>query len=702
MSTFTCKLPARFFALFVLICTYSFTAFPTFAQQRIERELKPDSRRARLMRLSLIPDSSNASASSARKGGYQPMRGKSSLPKRASQISNGNRLPRRAQAARVSINSLIKSSSTSTQSTSNAIASLPPIKAGTSLAYVLHASQLSNISAAGSLEQFADQNANLEADQRTTFNQAGGSFDVAVGRNTGTRYEVFSAVDDRGTSNPNDDLPIGALVVGVDSNGDFVRDSSSTYDLRRDFSLPSAASVVSGTSRANREFVVVSSSGYYNFDNPNDPNNEISAGVVLLVRDTATGGFDNARSRELVRAGSNKLNNANALALLPNNDLLIADFDSNELRIVRDTDNDGMPDTLDDTPFYSYKFSDDAPLDIAANSRGVVFSHSLGNDTVLLAIYDDNKDGRGDADEVAVEGLSLDNNLILHGLTVDREGNVYVIEDASGAADTVADGGNLGTPRVDVFPDPALNGLLRDGQIFLSADQPATQSLAGLAFGFDASLGQVNPLTLVNSASLVAPAPREGLATVSGAGLTFGRSGATQNSATANGVRVIIEGRSVPVLSFSNSQINIYLPVDVSTGANSVLVIVDGYVTAADDASISVAHPGLFTYTQNGAGEAIALLVSANRYTRNPFPSTVDGQPSVIALFGTGWRNSLPLTVTIGGQAASVQYAGKSGGFNGLDQINVTIPPNIHGAANVVVKTANGSTSRSDALITVQ
>jgi hypothetical protein len=200
---------------------------------------------------------------------------------------------------------------------------------------------------------------------------------------------------------------------------------------------------------------------------------------VLLVRDPLTGGFDTSRTRTLVTVGDNRLYNANGLALLPNNDLIIADFHSDELRIVRDTDADGLPDTLDPVPFYSYRFSDDAPLDVAANSRGVVFSHSAGDDTLMLAVYDTDQDGRGDTDEVVVEGLSIDNNLFLHGLTVDRIGNVYVIEDASGSADD----SNGGTPRIDAFPDRNLDGFLTDGSIFAEADDSVSFALSGLAFG---------------------------------------------------------------------------------------------------------------------------------------------------------------------------------------------------------------------------
>jgi hypothetical protein len=98
----------------------------------------------------------------------------------------------------------------------------------------------------------------------------------------------------------------------------------------------------------------------------------------------------------------------------------------------------------------------------------------------MLAIYDDEGDGRGDRDEVVVEGLSIDNNLFLHGLTVDRLGNVYVIEDAMGVFDDA--GGNGGTPQVDAFPDGALNGFLENGKIFSRADSDSL-ALSGLSFG---------------------------------------------------------------------------------------------------------------------------------------------------------------------------------------------------------------------------
>ena len=722
------RLGLRLFALAAAVALAAYVlAVATGAQSPSPRTLRPEVRRA------LRARTADASLldKAARPHGHAPLRCKSTLPTRpvtetdratvADDSATTQKL-RRPRATRTATREKLlnrpgvasssdgddnrldgdKSASAARDKTGDAPSIITtPIPSGTSMSIVLHTSQLSTISSAGTNEEFADLNGNLVADSRATFDTDGGSFDSAVGR-TGTRYHVFSAIDDRGTFNTNDDIPVGVLVTGRDANGNFVRDSSQTFDLERDFDLPSAVSVVAGTSRAGREFVVVSSSGYFNFSNPNDPDNEPSAGVVLLVRSAFGDGFDPVLSRSLVTVGNNALNNANSLALLPSGDLLIADFDSNELRVVRDTNADGVPDTLDANPYYSFQFSNDSPLEVAANSRGVVFTHSVGASVVMLALYDTNANGYADAEEVVVEGLSVDDSLIFHGLTVDREGTVYVIEDALGAADTVASGGNAGTPAVDAFPDPALNGFLRDGALYVTADNPTSQALSGLAFGFDASLPPVSTLAMRNSASLQGAATRDGLATITGTGLTRGRDGLNETDAAADGIVVTIEGQRARVLSFDDTRVNVYVPGAAGAGVRSVLVWVDGYVAAAEDVTVTNANPGLFTSNGSGTGEAVALLTSGMRYTAGEFPARFDGVPSTIALFGTGWRNSLPVTATVGGRAATVEFAGATE-FPGLDQLNVRLPDGTTaGTAAVVVTTAGGATSRAGVTITIR
>ena len=452
------RLCIYFIALVAALTPGAFPLAVSCGAQTLEPELRPDLKRALSAR-------QRGFDTRGRKGGYVPAQTERALVTRSQ--------ARGRDSSSDSFSSTSAARISSTNVTSPATGS---ISAGTPLTRILHTSQLSLTSSAGTDEQFVDRNNDLMADERTTFDSAGGSFDIAVGQ-SGARYEVYSATLSS--------TLVGVLEVALDTNGDYRVDTSSTYNLQRDFGLPSAAAVVTGTSKSGREFVIVSSSGYYNSSNPNDPNNEPSPGVVLLVRDPNTGGFDNSRSLELVHLGDNRLYNANALSLLPNNDLLIADFHSDELRIIRDTNGDGMPDTLEATPYYSYRYSDDAPLDIAVNSRGVVFSHSAGNDVVMLAIYDDNADGRGDRDEVVVVGLSIDNNLFLHGLAIDRSGDIYVIEDASGSAD--GSGGNGGTPRIDAFRDGNLNGFLSDGLIFAQADNSVDLGLSGLSIAMPQS-----------------------------------------------------------------------------------------------------------------------------------------------------------------------------------------------------------------------
>jgi uncharacterized protein (TIGR03437 family) len=681
---------------------YLFAYATAGAQNSSAKKFQPDLRRALTSR---TKTTSKTSATAARARGSTPQRGNlNARPSRhrvtqprdegdAQQQQQTTRAAARAVAQPASRKKLASSG----EASARAVAPLARIRPGTSPGRILHTSQLSLNSSAGSVEQFTDTNFDLEADDRATFDTQGGAFDIAVGR-SGARYEAYSAVDDRGTFTPNDDRPIGVLTAAYDTNGDYTRDASTFYDLYRDFGLPSATAVVSGETRQGREFVVVSSSGYYNYSDANDPDNEPTAGVVLFTPN-GFGGYES--SRTLVAPGSQQLNNANALALLPSGDLLVADFDSNELRIVRDTNGDGAPDTLDPVPYYSFQFSNDAPVEVAANSRGVVFTHSVGNSTVMLALYDTNANGFADTEEVVIEGLSVDDNLILHGLTVDREGTVYVIEDAMGAADFASDGGNGGTPLVDAFPDPALNGILRNGALYTAADNPDAQALTGLAFGTDTTLAPVASLKLTNSASLRGNATREGLGAILGAHLTGGRRGASAAEAAQRGVRVTIEGTSAPVHSFGGGQINVYVPDAVGTGTRSVVVFLDGNVVAAEDVVIANANPGLFTANGTGAGEAIALLASGMRYTLSPFPARFNNQPTVVALFGTGFRRGVPVTATVGARAASVEFAGASGDFPGLDQINLRLPDNTNGNAPVVLRTADGATSRSDVIIKV-
>ena len=220
-----------FGAYFAALATSALTVASLSPGQTVLSPLPPDIRRALGTREERLDNH-------GRKGAYTPAQART--PQIRSTFSSSARIGAPVQAVPGS-GKVIEA------------ATPAPISPGTPLSRVLHTSQLSLVSAAGSDEGLVDSNSDLMSDQRTTFDNAGGSFDIAVGQ-SGARYEVYSAT----LQNAN----LGVLVVALDSNSDYSQDSSSTYNLKTDFSLPSAAAVVTGTSKSGREFVIISSSGF--------------------------------------------------------------------------------------------------------------------------------------------------------------------------------------------------------------------------------------------------------------------------------------------------------------------------------------------------------------------------------------------------------------------------------------------------------
>ena len=69
----------------------------------------------------------------------------------------------------------------------------------------------------------------------------------------------------------------------------------------------------------------------------------------------------------------------------------------------------------------------------------------------------------------------------------------------------------------------------------------------------------------------------------------------------------------------------------------------------------------------------------------------------VVELYGTGIRGRTSLSnvaAQIGGVPATVAYAGPQAEFNGLDQVNLNVPPSLAGAGEVpVILTVDGVTA---------
>jgi uncharacterized protein (TIGR03437 family) len=185
------------------------------------------------------------------------------------------------------------------------------------------------------------------------------------------------------------------------------------------------------------------------------------------------------------------------------------------------------------------------------------------------------------------------------------------------------------------------------------------------------------------------------------------------------GTQVLFNGVAAPLLAVSNTQVNAVVPQSVASGDTvEVVAVFDGKVSASVTLPVTATDPALFTHDGAGRGQSAALNQDG----------TVNGRTnparrgSVVVLFGSGfgeWKQSLadgaivgsslptpalPVSVTIGGAAAKVLYAGGAPGLvSGVVQINVQVPAGTAAGTSIaVVVTAGGKSSTADVTIAVQ
>lgn len=182
-------------------------------------------------------------------------------------------------------------------------------------------------------------------------------------------------------------------------------------------------------------------------------------------------------------------------------------------------------------------------------------------------------------------------------------------------------------------------------------------------------------------------------------------------AATVGGASVTMNGWPAPIFFASSTQLNVQVPFEVS-GAVSVSVAVNGAPVNSGNITVQGAAPGVF---QLGQGRAAALNVD-NTVNSSSNPAAVG---STLQLYVTGLGALIPavatgasgganapsnskqtVTATIGGQPATVRYAGAAPGYAGLNQLNVTVPSLASG--NYPVQISVGSTSSNTATVSVR
>jgi uncharacterized protein (TIGR03437 family) len=171
--------------------------------------------------------------------------------------------------------------------------------------------------------------------------------------------------------------------------------------------------------------------------------------------------------------------------------------------------------------------------------------------------------------------------------------------------------------------------------------------------------------------------------------------------ATGNGAGVSVTFNDIPamVLYASATQVSAVVPGGLIAGASIPVIVQYGGASSAPLAlPVAAAAPAIFTENSLGAGQAIALNAdgSLNGAAHPASPG------ATIVLSATGIPAGVGVTVTIGGEIASVQFDSVAAASTGLAQLSVTLPQGTPlGNAVPIALSAGGAGSQPGVTIAV-
>ena len=216
-----------------------------------------------------------------------------------------------------------------------------------------------------------------------------------------------------------------------------------------------------------------------------------------------------------------------------------------------------------------------------------------------------------------------------------------------------------------------------------------------------------------------------GIGPATPASLTVNNGYVTQ---TLSNTSVTIDGKSAAMVYVSQDMITVQVPYDATIGTQRDVVVHNNGVTAQGKVDLVAAAPSLFALDGSGIGQAAALTfnMTTSQISLNGVTSPLHaGDIAVLYLTGEGDYatsitprngyvipanlNPLPQVsplpvVSIGGTAATVQYAGPlPGGMLGVLQINAVVPVGTApGSAVPVTVSIGGAVSQAGVTLVVK
>jgi uncharacterized protein (TIGR03437 family) len=185
-------------------------------------------------------------------------------------------------------------------------------------------------------------------------------------------------------------------------------------------------------------------------------------------------------------------------------------------------------------------------------------------------------------------------------------------------------------------------------------------------------------------------------------------------------VGVTFDGIPAPIYYASSTQTSVQVPYNIAQGQTVLKLTYNGVSSAGTTLTSVPAFPGLFTADSSGQRQIAALNADLSvNSASNPA-----ARGAALVLYGTGEgqtsppsvegarvpilmpypQTPYPVFVSIGGQTASIQYAGETPGqLSGLMQINVTVPTNAPVGANIpVVVSINGRSTQANITVAIK
>jgi uncharacterized protein (TIGR03437 family) len=381
-----------------------------------------------------------------------------------------------------------------------------------------------------------------------------------------------------------------------------------------------------------------------------------------------------------------------------------------------------------------------APTGLCTGPGGVVYITDSGNhmlrrvsvDGTISAVAGIGFEGyTGDGGSALLARLKLP-----RGCAADAAGNVYIADSGNHAIRMVSPDGNIAT-----IAGSGKAGLAGDGgpaaQALLDTPYAVAVDAKGNVYVADTGNDRIRRLTpslpllgeltqtlgWANAASLQTTAVAPGsVVSIFGSGLgpldalTATLDTPTTIATQLGETQVLFDGVPAALFFVQDSQVNAQVPFECA-GKTAVKLDVQVKKRSAGSANVSIAPaaPGLFTWN-GGAGPVIAM----NEDGSLNGAATPAAKSSTVSVYGTGGGATnppgvtgripganpaqlvLPVSAMVGGQPASVSWAGDQVGNAGVTEFRIAVPSNAPAGGVPIVVTIAGNSSQAGVVLYVQ